>query len=138
MCGKHLSDLCCYAICLSGAPGEATVRLVYLPSFEVVCCAVAEPAGGDGDGRDVEYSAASGVGALQNSAAAPGMQRAGSCGQLEGGTKLDHYAGRLSIGGRPHYLAPDGHDIGRAGTLQSRGALEHTPASLQKQVALFV
>jgi len=100
------------------------------------CFAVAEPAEANGDNCGVECSAASGVGVLPNTAAAPGMECAGSCGQLEGGTKLDHYAGRLSIGGRPHYLAPDGHDIGRAGTLRSQGALEGTLMSSQSS-ALF-
>ena len=90
-------------------PERLTTTLPCFPSFEVVRCAAAEPAGGGGgEVRGVEFSAASGVGVLPNTAAAPGMERAGSCGQLEGGTKLDHYAGRLSIGGRPHYLAPDG------------------------------
>ena len=49
------------------------------------------------------------------------MDRAGS-GQLGGNAKLQHYAGRISRGGRAHYLAADGHDIGQAGMLHNQGA----------------
>ena len=87
--------------------------------MDSVCCAAVEPAAG-GDGG-CEGSAASGLGGLRDRDAATGMERAGSGSQLEGGGKLQHYAGRLSLGGRPHYLTPDGHDIGQAGTPCSRG-----------------
>ena len=65
-------------------------------------CAVA-PAAANGSGRGDGRSAASdGVGDSQRRHAEFGMDRVGS-GEPEGTAKLQHYAGRLSIGGRAHY-----------------------------------
>jgi len=58
-----------------------------------------------------------------------GMDRARS-GQLDGGARLQHYAGRISKGGHARYLAADGQDMCRAGSLRNQGVRAATAAFL--------
>ena len=80
----------------------------------------AATAAGGSSGRG--GGAADGNAGARSTDARPSMDRAGS-GQPEGGAKLQHYAGRISKGGRAHYETADGHDIGQAGTLHNQGGL---------------
>ncbi len=105
-----------------------SVMLPWHPACWDCCAEPSEPAGA-GSSRDAAGGAAvRGAGDPRSRGTGPGMDRA-RCGQLDrawsgqldAGAKLQHYAGRISKGGHARYLAADGQDMCRAGSLRSQG-----------------
>ena len=57
-----------------------------------------------------------------------GSRRSGDVRQTDASRSVQHYAGRISKGGRAHYVAADGHDICDGGRLHNSRALVVIPA----------